>query len=150
MSTDKLGWRKHSDHFTIAPWHSQVLGCGACQVGYSLNTFSWTLTLYIRIANRGGTTCLKKKKIVFLVCVVEVKPKEAADVFAAMDFDRKFAGSQSWKVLSQLCLSSMNLPRNSVCCKTTVNSFKKPSSPQLGHVWSHTVFFKILFSDAKI
>lgn len=39
----------------------------------------------------------RKKKIVHLVSVVEVKLKEAADIFAAMDFDRKCAGSQSWK-----------------------------------------------------
>lgn len=27
--------------------HSQVLGCAVCQVRYSLNNFSWTLTLYV-------------------------------------------------------------------------------------------------------
>lgn len=30
------------------------------------------------------------KKTVQSVCVVEVKLEEAADIFAAMDFDRKF------------------------------------------------------------
>lgn len=47
-----------------------------------------------------------KKKNFFLVCVVEVKLKEATDIFAAMDFDRKFAGSQSWKVLSTQIVSA--------------------------------------------
>lgn len=78
--------------------------CGAGQMVSFLKAFSWTLTLCIRISNIGGSA-QEKKKIVHLVYVVEVKLKEAADIFAAMDFDRKFASSQSQKVLTTQIVS---------------------------------------------
>lgn len=61
--------------------------------------------------------------IVHLVCGVEVKVKETSDIFAAVDFDRKFAGSDLRSGKYSDCLSSVNSPRNSVPCKTTVNNF---------------------------
>lgn len=135
--------------------HSQVLGCAACQVRYSLNTFSWIWTLGIWIGNRGGTTCSekkerKRKRLFFSLCGWGEAEGSYWHI-CCYEFWQKicrFTVLESVKYLD--CLSSMNLPRNSVCCKTTVNSFKKPSSHQLGHVWNHMVFFKILLSGAKI
>lgn len=69
----------------------------------------------------------KKKKsdqvMVHLVCGGEVKLKETSDIFAAVDFDRKFAGSDLRCVNYSECLRSVNFPRNSIPCKTTVNNF---------------------------
>jgi len=64
----------------------KILGYSSSQMVGFLKSFSWALTLYIGISNTGGSAW--KKKIVHLVCVVEVKLKEVADIFAAMDFDR--------------------------------------------------------------
>lgn len=105
MPTNKLGWRQLQWSFYLSLNDTQkILGYGASQMVCFLKTFSWTLTLYIRISNIGGSAW-ERKKIVHLVCVVKVKLEEAADIFAAMDFDRKFAGSRCWKVLSTQIVS---------------------------------------------
>lgn len=124
--------------------HSQELGCAACQVRYSLNTFSWTLTLCIWIGNRGGATCFKKKKFFFGLCGWGEAEGSYWHICCYGFWQKicRFTVLESVKYSD--CLSSMNLPRNSVCCKTTVNSFKKPSSHQLGHVWNHTIFKDII------